>query len=257
MGHGKKSRRHLREKRRNHQTAKIKAQLNGGVPELTAHKTTSTSESVEASQPRQTEQGHHCPRPKRGLFNYLTLLIAAGSLLWFIYYANLVKGQLDEMVKANAASRAFFEKSERAWVGVIENTSPNLKVGERPILAIWMLNSGKTPARDARPFITYDLVPEPTRCIPRYDAPPEFSAKYQSSMVIQPGAKVGVGVPTHWTTTETLISDLKKERQVLCMFGKVDYRDIFDVPHTTTFNMFLASNNLSSWLFNAKGNDAN
>jgi len=144
---------------------------------------------------------------------------------------------------------------QRAWLGFLEGADPTLKVGERPTLAAWMINSGRTPALGARPIISYAFAANPVACEPKFQPTGEFY-KFQSRMVVQPGMKVATGVMVHFEVTQPILDALKAERQVLCLFGRVEYDDIFDARHKTEFNMYLAPSNLSTWLFAPKGNTA-
>ena len=129
---------------------------------------------------------------------------------------------------------------QRAWLG-IENIRPDPsipQVGTALTVIVTFKNTGRTPARKMRGY----TVVEP---IDRNSAP-DFSYtndQYFEAGTIAPGAVHGPGVPAtiDKNTRQPIplpqagFDVLQSGAQKMYVHGRIDYEDIFHVPHWLTF----------------------
>jgi hypothetical protein len=144
-------------------------------------------------------------------------------------------------MKASAAqNRAVLDASietsrrdQRAWVTVsVANLSKPLAIGERPIVVLRMINSGKTPALDTAVAGTVVSRKEVSQVEFAQDA----TGAMQSRMVVGPSTAVSVLLDSSEPVTrQEQIDAVARGPWTLYASGFITYRDVFRVEHRTRF----------------------
>jgi len=176
----------------------------------------------------------------------------------------LAKATQSNVAQAKAALGATIEFSrldKRAWVGLNKFASPSLddggtkkyiKEGSRPVFRVFITNFGKTPARNMQNLIDGRALLKGAPFEPDYRLEGTVS-----NSVLSPGAEgiMDTNPPPHPLTAKQVEAFTTGE-QVLYVYGKITYDDIFDVKHETTFCGYLASD-LASFITCSTYNNAN
>jgi hypothetical protein len=122
---------------------------------------------------------------------------------------------------------------QRAWVGVIESFRPDIKVGAKPTLGVTIMNSGKTPARLGATHVSARSFAKDKAFVPIY--PPKQNSRIA---LLQPGMRMDFAKPTVREFTQADIDVFRNGDQVMYVYGKFSYRDIFGRGYCTVFCMF-------------------
>lgn len=129
-------------------------------------------------------------------------------------------------------------RDQRAWVGPIKVVPATLKdatdkpvyviEGLRATFGVRIINSGKSPALKVKAVTNSYLLSSNAKLLPRY------SKGIKSVGVLQPQMDYYLSITVDPLTAST-IDSIKDGNKILCFFGKITYKDIFRIPHWTTF----------------------
>jgi hypothetical protein len=134
---------------------------------------------------------------------------------------------------------------QRAWIG-IESMDPIPSIpksGETFAAAVRIKNTGKTPSRDTVIVGRIDPIPIQSRPIYSYDADVK---RPSGSLAPNAGASIPFTPLNDASTkkpaplTDDNIASITNGKIKIFVHGRIDYKDIFDEPHWTTFCAFLA-----------------
>lgn len=148
---------------------------------------------------------------------------------------------------SNRQSRAALDESiatarsdQRAWVGAVAAETPkDLAVGKQGRFGWVIVNNGKTPALDVEQEIAAWPFTKGQECSPVYTENPAGTPKH-SITVLQPGMRVTVWTyPQMRPNTEENINNLKAGNEVMCVYGRMTYKDVFRRIHHTRFCAWL------------------
>ena len=130
---------------------------------------------------------------------------------------------------------------QRAWVGNTEvlppifadgNKAVYLKDGQETSFTTFIMNSGKTPAKNVTQSYSYRTLSSGVAFSLRYPGTDRMG-------VIQPGLRLQVTTPTTERASKVQIDTYRTGENVLYLYGRITYDDVFDKPHSTTFCMRL------------------
>jgi hypothetical protein len=219
-----------------------------------------------------------------GLHEWLMVLATiamAGSTITYTHYASgqleAMRGQLGEMKssridnhelaifaekQAEQSLKASIEVSrndQRAWVGQTDILPPvftdggkavYFKDGERTRFTVFIVNSGKSPAKNVAQSTSYRTLGSKIKFSPRYPG------ESDNRGVIQPGLRLALNPPETNRATRQMIETYASGENVLYLYGRITYDDIFDRPHQTTFCVYLLRD-LANFTDCTTYNDAN
>lgn len=164
----------------------------------------------------------HCyfPTPQ-GFFNGIVAMFTAATCLvtYWQYTAQLV--------------------DQRAWVGVVAPVVPELRVGERAIFSVRIMNSGKTPARKVLSHVGVRFMSKDKPLDILYQEPPPT----QSHTILSPNMQMDISNPNpdpKKIFTEDRVNNVKNGNEVVYLYGKISYEDIFGYSHCRTFCVYLS-----------------
>jgi hypothetical protein len=177
-----------------------------------------------------TKQDHELSKQPWRSPEWLTFAVLFANLLAFGYYTHVVVQQRDAMVASNSNTSAFFQNSERAWVGA-DTIEAHFDVGQPPSVHLVYTNSGKTPARNLRSAIAIRDFPPSKECQAPLVAIPE---KGSSASVLLPGARGQAGKKWATSLTPENLEAIRAGIIQMCIHAILAYDDIFDRPHITT-----------------------
>jgi len=148
----------------------------------------------------------------------------------------LTKSQ-DNFIKSQTSAADQMRLDERAWVTEV-GISGEPQVDQPFAILVELKNTGKTPARNFKGKIVSDPTPlgrEP-------DLSKLEKVKYSGSGIVAPNAsKFLTSYPIDGSATTKFPKEGMDElkRETLYVFGQVEYDDVFDCHHWTTFCVFL------------------
>jgi hypothetical protein len=151
---------------------------------------------------------------------------------------NLAKESAD----AAKSSADALTKSERAWLGPTRaEISGLLPIPPGPPIyfEVFIVNSGRTPALKVQTNIMARSFPIGTEFVAEY--PPSLNAlpHYGGSAVVQPRMEIFLRTQPTPPITQEMIDALRSSQIVFYIYGKIDYEDVFERSHHTTFCYFL------------------
>lgn len=148
-----------------------------------------------------------------------------------------LKASQDNFVKAQAAASEQLRLDERAWVTEV-SISGEPQIDQPFAILVELRNTGKTPARHFQGKIVSD--PSPRGAEP--DLAKLKAIRYTGSGILAPNSsKFLTTYPLKGSATEKLPKEGMDEvkASTLYVFGRVEYDDIFDCHHWSTFCAFL------------------
>lgn len=151
--------------------------------------------------------------------------VKAGTI-FVAFYTAITFFQSCVTWKALTHTVAMSRLDQRAWVGVINPTIPQFKVGEKMNFGALITNSGKTPARKVTPQVTAQLVLKGHSVHIAY----EKSETPQSTTILSPGMRMTITNPDPDTVkdfTEGIVKAIQNREVTTYLFGKIYYEDIF------------------------------
>ena len=156
----------------------------------------------------------------RDLFDWLTLAVAVAAVCFYGWQAN----SLSRQVAALSETIELMKNDQRAWVGGIE---PRLDAGP-PIKAIIALrNFGQSPALKIKSKV--ELRIKGLQEVPPDPPPVEGPG---STSVLQPTQEM----TTDCTPDKPVgIADITGRKVAAYFVGRIEYEDIFEESHHTTF----------------------
>lgn len=138
---------------------------------------------------------------------------------------------------------------QRAWVGPVEVATPDKPT---ELYGVWLANSGKTPALKVITKVSQQLIPASATFTPAYHPTKEPG----SASVLHPGMRIRAD------SVARLVDFLPQERQQVSrgshrfyLYGRIEYWDVFERPHWTTFCLYMATD-LKSFRVCDRYNDA-
>ena len=153
---------------------------------------------------------------------------------------------------ANASIKQSMEVArldQRAWVAVTSITSNSPQIGQQFAAKIVVKNTGKTFARHLRVSCFSRLTPkEKTMNFSQIVEQEEALAKNRSVGVLAPDAVYGSGVSGEGTITQESF-DRFRAGEILYIFGRVSYEDVFHRPHWTTYCSYITHGEPGSAVF--------
>ncbi len=144
----------------------------------------------------------------------------------------------DAAKKAIEVTQENIRLGQRAWVGAIEVRNIAVRAGAKTQFTVVITNTGRTPALKLVTQFATGAFPSDQVFVPKYQT---LKTKPGVS-VLQPGARLFLNVGSIEELTDTHIDSLKKSAQILYVFGRLTYEDIFKQPHYTIFCMRIAPN---------------
>jgi hypothetical protein len=146
--------------------------------------------------------------------------------------------QSTELRRTNNLAESATRIENRAWVGAISATPPQIEIGKAPQMGVVITNTGSTPALDVAARLTM---------APGYNGtPPDFvhvgSSNGATSVVLQPGMTMTFPVSSGIFVTpeqHAMLTGVATKTAVYYMFGTIRYRDVFGADHSTDFCFFL------------------
>jgi hypothetical protein len=138
---------------------------------------------------------------------------------------------------------------QRAWVGpkmVVSglkpfdsNPVPNLVIGQKILLGVILINSGKTPALHFTGWTDIGILPTTANFSPKYRPEREAWKRQRGVVAMMPGGTLAMMAPeSDEIVSQAMIDNLKAERMTLYLFGSYTYSDVFGKEHFTKFCMF-------------------
>lgn len=126
---------------------------------------------------------------------------------------------------------------ERAWI-VIEYPSIPLSVGSRISVPLTMKNTGKTPARKLNGVLSVSVLDVDDT--PKFDYVRGYyawSTGYLPQNVTDTRPWIALDKKTHadLVLSDDMYNALQSGHQLVTVHGRIDYYDIFDVPHRIIF----------------------
>lgn len=127
----------------------------------------------------------------------------------------------------------------RAWIGVMKGIPDQMSlvvIGGQPACRMEFTNTGKTPALDVS--IQHSMYPgAPLADIEVIAMPLEDKAQYppKSLGAVPPNGEIAVNSHCNGTLSNKFKTEIEEGRIILYAFGRVSYRDIFGVEHTTRY----------------------
>lgn len=212
------------------------------------------------------EESKYCPRPDsiaaypsfylcsfttlspENIIAIFTVIIGIATALLFFATDNLVRGADDTA-----------RKQLRAYVHAIFTNKTGtffIQLGHSLEIPITIENSGQTPA--------YDVVVNIMAVVHDYPMTsplPNLIESEGSKTVLHPRAKIYCTISLSDSLTQVQVDDIKiRGTKKIYMFGKVSYRDIYNIPRETTIRlMSMEIKNTGQYAFTYcnEGNDAN
>jgi hypothetical protein len=201
------------------------------------------AEAINPPNQAATSQPQIQPAQPRGkaawLQTWLPIIFNGLVVLVIISHAFYYKRQWQAMQDSLKETRASRELDNRAWVTVKEAVVERIGVGQEVIVAVVLTNNGHSPATNVsgkiKPTITgtplsYNKQLMPTD-LPAFDA--SDYAKPQD--VIGPGTDSTIRWGSGSALDEKTLADLTSNKVWLSFYGLVEYKDVFNQPHWTTF----------------------
>jgi hypothetical protein len=158
---------------------------------------------------------------------------------------------LNETVRSNKAQEAAnmasfqatvdnFHQEQRAWVGIVSMEPPSLKPRSDFFLSLHAMNSGHTPALNFQSLVVLHSSKkgEPFKAL--YSRLPD---EVRSNRVVQPGEQVTLNT-IQYPITQDQADSVRNGSQILYVYGKMSYDDIFHAHHRTTFCKLVLSESL-------------
>lgn len=192
------------------------------------------------------------------------VLAIVGIIALCIYGGQLgvMHGQLEEIKKqypqlqksADAArdgvnqAQAGSRLDQRAWVSMVE-TAGKPEVNQPFIVTVRARNTGKTFAEDFSGTVIHDpLMGKDT--IPDFEKRERAAGKNFDSIAILPPSTDYIAPISATKAGEKLSQTgmdlITSGQMVIYVYGRLDYKDVFDCPHWTTFCSKLSSD-LKQW----------
>jgi hypothetical protein len=160
-----------------------------------------------------------------------------GGVVAFIYGC-----QLNEMRKATRVAthglgltREMARLDQRAWVAT-DGADGALSAGQPFVIHIKFKNTGKTFARHAQITVKTEITKKDT--LPNFNTlfDPPKNGKKPVTMILVPNAQYEMTTdPVEGSPFSQEQIDNIRDNQGLFVFGRIDYADIFDRKHWTTF----------------------
>jgi hypothetical protein len=125
-----------------------------------------------------------------------------------------------------------FRDDQRAWIGILRVVPFSLKAGEPAKFSVIATNTGRTPAVHSHTYLTAQQIVKGTTLEFRYPSTPGV----RSNSVVVPGGQVVLG-PNKSTgpITKDEIDNITSGISTIYVYGRINYEDVFDRAHQTTF----------------------
>jgi hypothetical protein len=194
----------------------------------------------EPNQPPANGYEARVSREKESCLEVTRFVVEIITLLVLSWYACTTQAQLNEARRANNTAYNALESvrenarlDQRAWVGPVGFSKSKIIPGAEVKMGVVIRNYGKTPALQLRGKIAGKSLAKGEEFIPSYEYD-ENITHVDSISTLFPN------VSTSYDTSgkildATQIESLRREENVLYVYGMVGYEDIFGVSHCTTF----------------------
>lgn len=134
---------------------------------------------------------------------------------------------------------------QRAWIGITSMYSNDYSQGNKIFIegkmsriGVFVINSGKTPARNFRGFAYSQYLKAGEKpVLPKKESQRVLQG---SSGVVQPNMSLAIGTQTDITPNKAYIDNLTSGKSVFFVLGVVTYDDVFGRHHFTKFCNFLS-----------------
>lgn len=200
--------------------------------------------TINQSTPQPTAQAREtscCENSKKSPLDYNALMVTI-----FTGVAAFVAGLQWRVMHRQIA---YIRLDQRAWVAVTSITSNSPQIGQQFGAKIVVKNTGKTFARNLRVSCFSRLAPkEKTMNFSQIVEQEEALAKNRSVGVLAPDAVYGSGVSGEGTITQESF-DRFRAGEILYIFGRVSYEDVFHRPHWTTYCSYITHGEPGSAVF--------
>jgi hypothetical protein len=140
---------------------------------------------------------------------------------------------LEQSRKALDRTIEISRTDQRAWVGPLKVSAPELKAGVVPTVWITFQNSGKTPARSIRVKSVGRLFMPNERFWPDYTGRQDKLPPSLGTLFPQAEARVPAHLPD--ALSQHGVDSIGNGTVVLYVYGRVTYEDAFGQPHWTTY----------------------
>ena len=187
----------------------------------------------------------------------ITALATAAIVVLTTFYVSYSKKQWEALIESNRINRNVMAIDQRAWLTVraVTLTHP-LKLGEKPSAAIEIINSGKSPAIEARVAGTALS----RRTLTEALAGPNVLGEPDSRAIVGPNVTLTVILDTsEAVATQGQIDAITSGQGTFYATGTIFYDDIFKTAHWTKFcfkmgSMETTGSEKTSWAACARGN---
>jgi hypothetical protein len=158
--------------------------------------------------------------------------------LWATWIAaDAAKNSADTAVATLKFTEASAHLDQRAWVGVADFVTPELKAGEKADFGVIITNSGKTPALKVQVQMIGRMLGKDLVFSPSYPLKPPGS----SVTILDPGMRACVNdLHLTYRFSQGEVDNMRNGIVVMYLFGKISYEDIFRRPHCRTFCRYLS-----------------
>jgi len=174
-----------------------------------------------------------------GYQNHITIAeaILLTVTIFFTAWASIAASRAAKA--ADAAVKVTREMSEidlRAYISIQNSHADKLATAHKGRGTFTVENVGKTPAKDIMTWYASFLCPPGVEInwdeLPRPDDITRFTKS--------PSAKFIINVETGTALTEETIIEIRRGEMILYMVGHIDYKDVFNTPHKTSFRYVFA-----------------
>lgn len=174
-------------------------------------------------------------------FQYREMINATGAAQQAVQESRLTRQQSEKMLNATIEQ---FHLDQRAWIAPYGISSFSIQENTPLTFEVEITNSGKTPALE----MTRDMMARSylagQKFLPVYEEPPANAPEEASKGVMFPGVHAKINTAPPLLIPSKGIEQLKNRTIILYVYGRINYRDVFNVKHLTTF-CFVVNKSLS------------
>jgi hypothetical protein len=198
-------------------------------------------------------------KPPRDWVDYTTLGLAAAVIFIYGWQACSLSRQVSSLERQTSALRssvALMRSQQRAWVGPMGVSNPDIKEGSQYLAEVILTNSGQSPALRVGVVATYNVQPPNEEFEPLYrETEPIPASRFTVHPNSWPSIPISVD-PECPVTGEWAKAIIEDQTMILYVYGIITYEDIFgDDPLTTTFG-FRYQPALGTWRYTDTYNTA-
>jgi len=176
------------------------------------------------------------------------IVLTAGLLLCAAFQVGIMSCQSRILGQQTVILDRTIEMSrndQRAWVGPLKASLPDIKKGSTAPITVTIRNSGKSPALGLEFAGSCVAQPSDKPFAPTYG--PSREPLPASRAVLPPDTELTVPLCTPAPLTEEEVKGIiESGKTAVYAYGKITYKDVFRRPHHTTF-AYLLNPSHSGW----------